>query len=315
MSPKIAVVVPVYKAENFIDRCIESLLQQTFSDIKVICVNDASPDDSIKILNDYAKKDDRVVVIEHKENKGAGAARNTGLNYIFKNIPDVEYISLIDADDRIEKNTYERAYSEAKKSNADILNFNFLPSTYWQYKTEATADPIDYVGNCVEAIFDHKEFYTFIVCWSKLYRRELLRDLCFSNQKFFEDGSFAYKVLPRAKKMRVIPDTLYYYNIENPESTCGKISEAKRLKAIFRTIKETRLDWESLGIFEKYKYEYIKHILLYASLVCPNVFEGNYTKELSDSFGFDILGHDIISNVPQETREHIYKITGKTLQA
>lgn len=314
MKPKIAVVVPVYNAEKFLSQCIDSLLKQSFEDIKVICVNDASPDNSGKILDNYAKMDDRIVVINHESNKGAGIARNTGLEYIFRNLPDVEYISLVDADDRIELNTYEKAYDEAKKSDADILNFNFLPSTYWQYKTEATSAPLDYEGNCVEAIFDHKEFYTFIVCWSKLYKKELMRDLCFSNQKFFEDGSFAYKVLPRARKMRVIPDTLYYYNIENPESTCGKISEEKRLNAIFRTIKETKKDWQKLGIFDKYKYPYIQHIILYASLVCPNVLEGDYTKELNDSFGFNILDKNILKNVPQETRKQISKMTGNSTQ-
>lgn len=164
MKAKIAVVIPVYNAEKFLKRGINSLLNQSFKDIKLIFVNDASPDNCLEILNDYSKQDDRVILINHDENKGAGAARNTGLNYIFENLPEIEYVSLIDADDRIELNTYEIAYNEAKKSNADILNWNFLPSSYWQYKTEATNDVINYDGNCLDAIFDNKEFYTFVVC-------------------------------------------------------------------------------------------------------------------------------------------------------
>ncbi|MFA5696679.1 MAG: glycosyltransferase family 2 protein, partial [Bacilli bacterium] len=199
MKTKIAVVVPVYGAESFIKRGMDSLVNQSFKDIKIICVNDASPDNCAKILNDYVKRDNRVIVINHEVNKGAGAARNTGLDYIYENYPEVEYISLIDADDRIELNAYEKAYGEAKKYNADILNWNFLPSTYWQYKTEATNDVLDYDGNCLDALFDHKEFYTFVVCWSKLYKKELLENIRFSGSKFFEDGRFAYKVLPRAK--------------------------------------------------------------------------------------------------------------------
>lgn len=311
MEPKIAVVVPVYKAQNFLKGSLDSILNQDFKDIKVICVNDSSPDNCDEILKEYASKDERVVVLEHDRNKGASAARNTGLDYVFEKLPSVEYISLVDADDKIEPNTYSKAYTEAKKVDADILNFNFLPSTYWEYKTEANTEPIDYDGNCVEAIFEHKEFYTFVVCWSKLYKKDLLKDIRFSSQEFFEDGSFAYKVLPRAKKMRVIPDTLYYYNIENPDSTCSKIDENKRLHAIFNTMKETACDWKKLGIYDKYKYEYIKHILLYTSMVCPNAFVGNYTEELNNSLGVDILGADVISNVPEDTREHIKKMTRK----
>jgi len=309
METKIAVVVPVYNAGKFIRKGMDSLLNQSFKDIKIICVNDSSTDDCAEILSDYAKQDDRVIIINHEVNKGAGAARNTGLNYIYENLPEVEYISLIDADDRIELNTYERAYSEAKKCNADILNWNFLPSTYWQYKTEATNDVIDYDGNCLEALFERKEFYTFVVCWSKLYKKELLEDIRFSGSNFFEDGSFAYKVLPRAKKMRVIPDTLYEYNIENPDNLCSKIDGINRLKAIFNTIKETFADWQKLGILEKYKFQYMQHILLYASLVCPDVLEGNYTSELNNSFGVNILSEETINNVPEETKTYILKMT------
>lgn len=311
MEAKIAVVVPVYNAENFIRKSIDSLLNQSFKDIKIVCVNDASPDNCAEILSDYAKQDDRVIVINHEVNKGAGAARNTGLDYIYDNLPAVEYISLVDADDRLELNTYEKAYSEAKKCNADILNWNFLPSTYWQYKTEATNDVLDYDGSCLEALFEHKEFYTFIVCWSKLYKKELLENIRFSGRQFFEDGGFAYKVLPRAKTMRVIPDTLYEYNIENPDNLCGKVDGANRLKAIFNTIKETFADWQELGILEKYKYQYMQHILLYASLVCPDVLEGDYASELNNSFGLNVLSEETMNSVPEETKDHILKMTKK----
>ena len=238
MKTKIAVVMPVYNAEGFLRGSLDSILNQEISDIKVICINDKSQDRSLEILKEYEQKDDRVVVLNNEENKGAGKTRNVGLNYIFDNL-DVEYISFVDADDKVEPNTFSKTYEEAKKSDADIVNFNFLPSTYWSYKTEANTDPITYEGNCIEAVFDHREFYTFVLCWSKIYKAELLKDLRFSGQKFFEDGSFAYKVLPRAKKMVVIPDVLYYYNIENPESTCGKIDEELRLKSIFKTMKST----------------------------------------------------------------------------
>lgn len=309
MKPKITVVMPVYKAEKFLRGSLDSILNQTITGINVICVNDASPDASKQILEEYAQKDDRVIVINHDVNKGAGASRNDGLDYIFSNNLETEYIAFVDADDKLDPNAYKKSYEEAKKSNADILNFNFLPSTYWQYKTEATGDIIEYNGDCLNAIFDHNEFYTFIVCWSKLYKKDLLKDIRFTSREFFEDGSFAYKVLPRANKLRVIPDTFYEYNIENPYSTCGKIDELKRLKAIFHTMKETLNDWKELGIVEEYKYKYIQHIILYASLVCPNVIEGNYTSELNDSLGLNVVAEETLNNVTEDTKVLIRKMT------
>lgn len=311
MKPKIAVVVPVYNAENFLKGCLDSILAQDFEDFVIVCVNDASQDNSKQILEDYAKKDSRIVVINHEQNRGAGASRNTALDYIKNNLPTAEYISMVDADDRIDANTFSKTYTEAKNSDADIVNFNFLPSTYWSYKTEANTDAKDYNGNCVETIFDYTEFYTFVLCWSKLYKKELLDDLRFSEQGFYEDGSFAYKVLPRASKMRIIPDTLYCYNIENPESTCGKVSEDKRLESIFRTMRETVSDWEELGIYDKYRDDYIRHILLYASLVCPNALTGDYLEELNTALDTDIL--EDIDRFDESTIEIIRKMTGSEM--
>lgn len=82
MKSKIAVVMPVYNAGKFISKAIESLINQTLYDIKIICVNDASTDNSMEILSEYAKKDNRIILINHEINKGAGAARNTGLEYL-----------------------------------------------------------------------------------------------------------------------------------------------------------------------------------------------------------------------------------------
>ena len=311
MKPKIAVIVPVYKAEKFIGEGLDCLLNQTLKDIKVICVNDASPDNSSEIITKYAEKDDRVVVLNHDHNLGASKSRNDGLDYVCQNLPDVEYVAFFDADDKIELDAYEKCYNEAKENNADIVNFNFLPSSYWQYKTEANGEVVEYENNCIESIFDYQEFYTFIVCWSKIYKKELIENVRFPQQKFFEDGGFAYKVLPRTKKLRVIPDTLYRYNIENSDSLCGKIDELNRLKDIFKTMKDTLIDWKQLGIVDKYKYQFVKHILLYTSLVCPNVIDGEYLSDLSENLEIDVFDEINSNNIPEETKVIMKRMISK----
>ena len=119
-NPKISVIVPVYNVERYLRKCLDSIIAQTFSDWECICVDDGSPDNSGKILDEYAAKDKRFVII-HKENGGVSSARNAGLD-----MARGEYITFCDSDDWIEKETYEVAYMNAKKNNADIVT--------WQYQ-------------------------------------------------------------------------------------------------------------------------------------------------------------------------------------
>ncbi len=112
--PKISVIIPIYNAEDFLEKCVTSVLQQTEKDIEVILVNDGSNDNSLSICNKIAADDDRVIVINQK-NAGVSAARNNGIN-----AAKGEYIGFVDADDWIDSNMYEMLLSEAKKINADI---------------------------------------------------------------------------------------------------------------------------------------------------------------------------------------------------
>ncbi|HOZ89214.1 MAG TPA: hypothetical protein PK737_03180, partial [Bacilli bacterium] len=130
-----------------------------------------------------------------------------------------------------------------------------------------------------------------------------------SSQNFYEDGLFAYKVYARAKYVRALPDTFYEYNIENPDSSCSKMTEKDRLIAILNTIKETLADWQSINIYDENITDFVDHILLYASLVCPNVIDGNYTKEITNAFGFDISGAENNTKYKPQTQELIKRLT------
>ena len=115
MQPKISVIIPVYKVEKYLDRCVNSVLNQTLKDIEVILIDDGSPDGCPAMCEEYKKKDNRVRVI-HKENGGLGYARNSGLE-----IATGEYIAFVDSDDFIEEDMYESLYSDAIKYNADVV--------------------------------------------------------------------------------------------------------------------------------------------------------------------------------------------------
>ena len=120
MAPKLSVVVPVYNVENYLSKCLDSILKQTLEDIEIICVNDGSTDGSANILQDYKKKDPRIIVLE-QENQGLGAARNTGIR-----TARGEYIGFVDSDDFIEPTMYEKLYEKACKFQLDIVLSLFL---------------------------------------------------------------------------------------------------------------------------------------------------------------------------------------------
>ena len=115
--PKVSVIVPCWGVEKYLDRCVESLVNQTLKDIEIILVDDESPDRVPVMCDDWAKKDSRIRVI-HKKNGGLGFARNSGLD-----IATGEYVTFCDSDDYIEQEAYETMYNEAKKEDLDICYF------------------------------------------------------------------------------------------------------------------------------------------------------------------------------------------------
>lgn len=125
MNPKVSIIVPVYKCENFLGEMLHSLLQQTLPDIQIILVDDGSPDNSGMICDEYAQRDERIIVI-HQENQGAGIARNAGLDKATG-----DYIGFCDSDDWVDINMYESMYQQALSKHADIVRCNTLSHETW----------------------------------------------------------------------------------------------------------------------------------------------------------------------------------------
>lgn len=113
--PKVSIIVPIYNVERYLDRCVQSLLNQTLKDIEIILVDDGSPDNCPDLCNEYARKDSRIKVI-HKKNAGLGFVRNSGLD-----IANGEYIAFVDSDDYVSENMYEQLYNETVAQNFDIV--------------------------------------------------------------------------------------------------------------------------------------------------------------------------------------------------
>ena len=221
---KISVLIPVYNVEEFLQDSISSLLEQTFDDFELICVNDGSKDNSLKILNDFAKKDSRVIVID-KENGGCGSARNRALDEA-----NGEFVYFFDPDDYILPNAFEELYNNITSNNSDLVLFKIA----WFMDGE----PVDYSNPLFDFdnVFKNVDFNNFTFTykdveghilnsgfapWSKLYRKSFLDsydDFRFDLDVAFDDVPFHVKSMLRAQKISFAPDYYYHYRYANPNS-------------------------------------------------------------------------------------------------
>ena len=204
MVPKISIIVPVYKVEPYIHKCVDSILNQTFKDFELILVDDGSPDNCGKICDEYGQKDNRVIVI-HKANEGISSARNAGLD-----IARGEYIGFVDSDDYIEKDMYEILYNICEDNKCDIASCSSI--IYFQEKTVINGGHRLIIHNKEEAmrVMLEGELYDEVV-WVKLFKKSVIEDIRFPVGKIYEDTAFTYKVINNSKRVATIGEPKYNY--------------------------------------------------------------------------------------------------------
>lgn len=201
----ICVIVPVYKVEPYLHRCVDSILTQTFSDLELILIDDGSPDRCGEICDEYAKKDNRVHVI-HQENRGLSAARNAGLDWTFAN-SDSQWISFIDSDDWVHPYFLEYLYKAVQECDVDISACELIRvKSYQSFSKEVFH----------AEIMDWEQFYVSgwakgAVACNKLYRKELFARLRYPIGKINEDEYVTYLLLEKAHRLAVLDSALYYY--------------------------------------------------------------------------------------------------------
>lgn len=215
--PLISVIVPVYKVEKFLDRCIKSILSQTFSDFELIIVDDGSPDRCPEMCDEWAEKDKRIVVV-HQKNQGLSAARNSGIK-----ISKGKYLTFIDSDDWIADNMLEMLLKLIQKHNADISICDFIRTDSEKNIASKTSTK--------ETVFNQHDFMDIILkinsnrtihyAWAKLYKREIIDDEHYPVGMLNEDVEGMFKAVIRSKKI-VETNTVGYYYYENNDSITRK---------------------------------------------------------------------------------------------
>lgn len=211
--PEISVIVPVYKIEPYIRECIESILNQTFTDFELILVDDGSPDKCPQICDEYARKDNRVIVI-HKQNGGLSSARNEGLDYVFANSSS-KYISFIDGDDYIHQSFLMTHFEEISSCDLSICYYEKIN----EKDADFSNDPVEKTKSFILTSDDAWDFnfpdFSFVVSWNKLYRRDVFLGLRFPTGKNNEDGFILHWLMGKVNYIKVIPQKLYFYRFRH----------------------------------------------------------------------------------------------------
>lgn len=208
--PRVSIIVPVYKTEKYIRRCLDSVAGQTLDDIEIILIDDGSPDSCGEICEEYKRKDGRIRVI-HQENQGVSAARNAGLR-----IAAGEYIGFVDSDDYVESDMYEFLYGLAMENNADIAGCEFFDCYDGQgcnIRSGTFCDKLDRIQG-IQYVLESK---TSVSVDNKIFRRNLFQGLEFREGIIFEDAYIIVDLLAKSDCV-IFTDTQKYYYFHREDS-------------------------------------------------------------------------------------------------
>ena len=209
MEPLISVIVPVYKVENYLGRCVESLLAQTYENIEIILVDDGSPDTCPVMCDEYAKKHEKIRVI-HQENKGLSGARNTGIDNA-----KGEYLAFVDSDDLWSPHFLESLYKALKENDADIAQcrWEYMHGDELKEAYDADAKTVCFTGREMLANLYIQTGAYYVVAWNKLYKKELFENIRYPEGRIHEDEATTYKLFDLAKKCVFVDNALYGYYV------------------------------------------------------------------------------------------------------
>lgn len=207
---KVSVIVPVYKVEDYLNRCVDSILNQTFEDFELILVDDGSPDNCGAMCDEYAKKDGRIHVI-HQKNGGLSAARNAGIDWMISN-SESEWITFIDSDDWIHSRYIELLYNS-------VLEQNTLISMCMFQRVKADDDLVQVPQEVHSKLYLPENAFVLntidpnvsAYAWGRLYHKSLFKDIRYPVGKLWEDLHVTHKLLFHCENIAVVEEKLYYY--------------------------------------------------------------------------------------------------------
>ena len=279
--PKLSVLMPAYNVEKYIKECMDSVISQTLSDIEIICIDDGSTDGTADILDEYASKDSRVTVV-HKENSGYGHSMNVALEKATG-----DYIGIVETDDFIEPNMFERLYSLAVEKGVDVVKSNYFD--YYSDKPEkcrktGTLDIAKEYDTIFSPEDNHRVFMVAPCIWSGIYRSQLIRDNAIRFTETpgasYQDTGFAFKIWASASSVLLIDEAYLHYRRDNENSSvnspgkvfciCDEYAEIEKFieekgkdqfEGIKNAIKFNHYRWNYNRLGDNYKYDFLMRIV------------------------------------------------------
>lgn len=293
---KVSIIVPVHNSEVYLRRCLDSIVNQNLQEIEIILINDASTDDSLLIIQEYKERyPEKIVIIDLKENKGPGGARNEGIR-----AAKGEYIGFVDSDDTIEKEMYEELYRIAKEKNCDMVDCAFNNK---HVNKLVLTTVIETWGNITLEKRKHLIAFPGFI-WSKIVKRSILIDnnILFRENLTFEDMDFLPRVLMKINSIYASDMVLYNYerNIRSITSSCDeKIQIYDKMAALRQLVK----DFKEINAYDDFRDEltfriynaYIYMIKYYAFALDPENVTYDKFKTLQDFF-FELVDYDYHDN-------------------
>ena len=276
----ISVLVPVYNTNQYLPRCIDSILGQSFTDFELLLIDDGSTDGSAKICDAYAEKDSRIRVL-HKENGGVSSARNLGLNEA-----KGEWVVFVDSDDWISDNCIKLLTEPLRNKEFDIVVGDYRIIGEFPYNLELSLPEGAYHETGITHTFCNGGIY--IMSWNKLYRKEFLlkNQLAFEEGKVHEDEILAFEISCLEKSFYVVKSVTYYYRIrENSIATIkDRHLKLQRYIAVFQSIKEKVKRYEKVdGIYDHYLF-FIRRVFRWISWLDLNEEQVRFADEQTEGF-------------------------------
>lgn len=294
---KVSVVIPVYNVEKYLADCLDSIVNQTLDDIEIICINDGSTDDSLKILNEYAERDDRISVYS-QENGGHAVATNRGMD-----LATGDYLFLMDSDDIVDVKALELSYDAAIEKDVDfvlfkVINYDDENDRYYESEFYSMNKLAKKVG---DNIFNYKDagklmFKTCVTPWSKLYRRDFIMDnnIRFPEGLIFEDNVFFFNAMLNAEKIYFLKEFLFTRRWYATSSTTNGDLRFLDTLAVYNLI---------IDLFKKHdEFDNYKENLYNNKIDLAFMRYNNIREEFKKDF-FDAMKKDFIKLLDEDTYE------------
>lgn len=268
MGPELSIIVPVYNSEKYLDRCINSILAQTFTDFEVILVDDGSIDQSGKICDKYAQKDCRIIVI-HQDNRGVSAARNVGLK-----IAKGRYITFVDSDDYIEEEMYQKMITILENDSVDLVicGFQYIDNNNRIVKNNMSLEKgkqkLEKRELLLHTVGLRNRMY-FGVLWNKVFKRSVVNGEKFEEKiSFFEDWLFLLSCYIKCNSAIIISQSFYHYTATT-ENSLGKTIDGRKiygsLCALYDTIPIYKNQFEE--VYANLSIRFLEDCLLHGSKI------------------------------------------------